>query len=227
MLTVVVNNVCDFSCPGPSLAIFRQPLEATILPSMSDEDWVGEVAGDAEMLLSRAKVDDDEPVNVTRLCRVLTGFAPWVTRSRSRVAMWGGNHRVCVWRGLPIPRARWVICHEIAEWHYLGVNYNGTDLESRCDALGAALVLPRRLMQRAIREHGHRVHTLARKLDVTQALAMLRIGEVDRRPVLLERTPTMRLVRGGLFEWPIELAKAPGIHPVRLPDEGRWGWMAA
>jgi hypothetical protein len=45
--------------------------------------------------------------------------------------------------------------------------------------------------------------------------------------VLLERTPSVRLVRGGLFEWPEKLSKAPGLHPIRLPDEGRWGWMAA
>jgi hypothetical protein len=130
--------------------------------------------------------------------------------------------RVVVRRSVPAPRARWLVCHELAEHHYLRLGYRGADVEARCDALGAALVLPRRLAQLAIREHAHRVSALARSLGVTQALALLRVGEVTRRPVLLERRPGVRLARGAPVEWSIDKRVA---HPVKLSDEGRWGWM--
>lgn len=194
-----------------------------------DHEWLAEIEGDAAMLLARARVEDDDEINVGLLCRRITGFAPWLSRSVSRVAWWEGHHHVVINRLLPVPRARWVICHEIAEWHYLQTGYRAPDIEKRCDALGAALVLPRRLLRRATRTLGHRVHTLSKELDLTQALVMLRLGEVENRPVLFERKPGLLVSRGAPFEWPKNPNQLPRsvAHPIRLPDEQRWGWMAA
>jgi len=190
---------------------------------MLDADALADVEGDASLLLRIAQVDDDEPVDVVALCRALTGHAPWLSRlgPQAQLARVGDGYRVCVRRGLLPERARWLVGHELAEWHYLRTGYRGEDIEARCDALGAALVAPRRAFLSAVRERGHRVYALADDFGVTHALALLRIGEVTLRPVALPRRLGL-VVRGEPYAWD----ESPS-HPVRLRDEGRWGRMAA
>jgi hypothetical protein len=191
--------------------------------SVTNED-LADVEGDAALLLREARIEDDEPVPVAKLCRSLIGEGPMLTRSGPEACCIRVRERwrVCVRSFVAPARARWLVCHELAEYHYARTGYRGADVEARCDALGAALVVPRRLMLSAMGVHSHRVHSLARSLGVTQALALLRVGEVSGRPVMLERRPGVRLSRGEEFIW---AESHPCAHPVKLPDEGRWGWM--
>lgn len=194
-----------------------------------DESVIADVAGDADLLLRLAKCPDDEKVDVIKLCRSMTRFAPWMSRlgPEAHRSLENKKPRVILRAGLPPARARFLVCHELAEIHYYDhLKYVGEDIEARCDALGAALVAPRRLARAAIREHGHRVHRLAHSLGVPQALALLRVGELDRRPVLLLR-PQGNIARGALFEWPQERVRDRSVHPIKLSDEDRWGLMAA
>jgi len=197
---------------------------------MLDEDAIADIEGDAALLLRLANVDDDQPPSVVTLCRRLTGHAPFLSRlgPEAQLARVGDDFRVCVRAGLLPTRSRWLVGHELAEFHYRRTGYRGEDIEARCDALGAALVAPRRLVRCAIREHAHRVHDLAEALEITQSCALLRVGEVDRRPVLLLRPPTP-IARGAAFPWPAagQRQERRDFHPVRLVDELRWGLMAA
>lgn len=205
---------------------------------MLDADAIADVEGDADLLLRLARIDDEDVVDVLALARHRTMTGRGIFRSRtgpeSYLSGWGDDTQVCIRAGLLPERARWLVGHELAELHYRRIGYVGEDREARCDALGAALVAPRRAMRRAIREHAHRVHSLARELQVTQSLALLRLGEVDQRPVLLDR-PGGVIVRGRDFVWPSGpgLARAilrggDGCHPCPIRDEeGRRGLMAA
>lgn len=199
---------------------------------MLDEDAVGDLAGDAELRLREARLDDDEPPNMAKLCVAMTGHPFWWSRvgPESCLARVNDERRVVVRRGVPPARARFLIGHELGHLHHLLVGYRGEDLEERCDAFAAALVAPRRAVRAATKRHAHRVSQLAEALKVTQACALLRLGEVDRRPVLLLRRPP--IARGAAFAWPDSLRRAvsappEGTHPVRLSDERRWGLMAA
>lgn len=193
---------------------------------MLDEDAIADLAGDAELLLKLARLDDDEPPDIIALCRHMTGRGPWLSRlgPEAQLSRLGDGHQVCVRAGLLPGRARWLVGHELAELHFERIGYRGTDIEARADALGAALVAPPRAVRRAIKRHAHSVHRLALALNVTQSLALLRIGEVVRRPVMLLRKPPV--VRGALFAWS-ESGRSDGAHPIRITDEPRWGLMAA
>lgn len=195
-----------------------------------DEDALADIEGDADLLLRLARVDDDEPPDVVALARSMTGRAPYLSRRgpEAHLARIGDGHQVCLRAGLQAGRARWLVGHELAELHYRRTGYQGEDIEARCDALGAALVAPRRAVRAAIRAHAHRVHALARALAVTQSTALLRIGEVAGRPVVLVRAAGL-VARGDAFPWPPSPMRAPpGSHPLRITDEpARWGLMAA
>ncbi len=197
-----------------------------------DEDAIADVEGDASLLLRLAKVGDDEPPNVVSLCRALTGYPPFLTRTGPEAALVrvGDVYRVTVRRGLLPARARWLVGHELAEWHYLRVRYLEADIEARCDALGACLVAPRASVLRAMRARDG-VRSLARALNVTQSCALLRLGEVVRRPVVAHR-PRGLTTRGAAFAWPEALARGQpvrvrGARLVQLVDERRWGMLAA
>lgn len=193
---------------------------------MLTEDDLVEVEGDAAALLRAAKLADDERVDVVALARATMGAPPMLSRTgaeSTRIRVYD-QWRAVVRAHVPAPRARWLVCHELAEHHYLSRGYRGEDIEARSDALGAALVVPRRLARAAMAHHGHRIARLAATLGVTQALSLLRVGEVDRRPVLLLRRPGVRLARGAAFEWPSEIGRR--ARSVKLTDEAREGWMA-
>lgn len=192
-----------------------------------------DIEGDALAVYRFAGADADEPPSIARLCELVTGFLPRYARMRpdGKCAVDDyGDLRVSVRPSLPARRARFVVAHEIAEWWYMRNNYACLDIEDRCNALGAALVVPRPAAQQVLREAGHSPMMLAQVFGVERCLALLRIGEVTGRPVaLLRKCP---IFRGEAFEWPqdpVELERlvrepAPEIHPVRL--EQRWGLMA-
>jgi hypothetical protein len=195
-----------------------------------DDDTLADLEGDASLLRRCAGLDDDALPSPVALVRQATGHPPLLSRALRQEACFarvGDAWRVVVSaRALPARRG-WLACHEVAEQHLRAQGYQGADIEERADALGAALVLPRLVLRAACRRHGHRVHVLARELRTTQSLVLLRLGEVERRPVALVRRGVVT-VRGEPFAWPRRVgAEVPGTHPLRITDEpARVGVMA-
>jgi hypothetical protein len=192
---------------------------------------IADVEGDAASIYRLARADESDPPSIATLCRAVTGYPPTVAKMREegRCARVGDTWRVFVRRGLSAQRARFIVAHEIAEAWHRRIGYAEPDVEERCDALGAALVVPRAACAAVLRS-GHSPKLVAEAFGVERPLALLRIGEVTGRPVLLVRRRP--IARGEPFAWPaseteaLRAVKAPpaSVHPVNLG--GRWGLMA-
>lgn len=201
-----------------------------------DRDSLADVDGDAVCVFKMAGVDPSDPPSIYKLISILLGAPPTFARIRDAgcLARVGDGWRVFIRAKTPAPRARHVAAHELAHFYYDRCGYFGDDIEARCDALGASLIAPRIPFQRAVAEYGCRVHALAEAFGVTQSVALLRVGEVASRPVVLLRSDAPPIVRGDEFSWPDapRLRQAirlppPGVHPLRIVDESRrWGLMA-
>jgi len=190
---------------------------------------LAELEGWAGAMLRASNVDTDGPVPVVALARAVTGHAPrWTSLPQASVVRGGV---IYLRRGLPLTKAREAVCHELAEVAHAG--YCGADIEARCDTLGAMLLAPRGAFRRAVTRLGHRVHELAKVFCCSQSLALLRVGEVTGRPVML-LTPRGQLARGDAFGWPststLVRALRDGrsrVHPLQITDApDRWGLMA-
>lgn len=118
----------------------------------------------------------------------------------------GGRWHITIKRGLHPARARHIVGHELAEWHYRRLGYRGEQLESRCDALGAAICAPKPLVERAVARFGPCCVRLAKHLRLQPSLCHLRLGEATGRPVALW-SPERQIYRGDDYNWP-ELASA-------------------
>ncbi len=195
-------------------------------------DDLADVEGDAALL--RKLANEEELVSTYALTKRLLGAPPEMASIRTEACLCrlGGTWRIYVRRRTPAARARWLVGHELGHWLYRERGLPREEEEARCDAMGAALVVPRRAFQEAIRNlGGHRVHRLASAFVTTQSIALLRIGEVTGRPGALVRQRDA-LVRGEAFGWPPDLQRAaqrppPELHPLRITDEiGRVGLMA-
>lgn len=127
---------------------------------------------------------------------------------------------------------RWTLLHELAEHHLIRIGYRESDAELVAQAIAAALVMPAEGFRAAVRDHGHQLPKLARQFMATQTAAVLRIGEVEHRPVCVV-APTHIRTRAPVdeeFNWPPssrlrELAKAkrlpPEVRRVALTDDRR------
>jgi hypothetical protein len=121
----------------------------------------------------------------------------------------------------PLHAQRFVLCHELAH-RLLGPSAT----EHQCDALAAALLLPREAFLRALRQHRWRLAPMARVFCATESCVALRAGEVTTKPLALV-TPRSVRIRGAAFAWPSaaelqalpETAKLPGIRRVSLQDD--------
>lgn len=190
-----------------------------------------EIEGDVVALLRAAKLDDDEPPDLERICEYLTGagpqLAPLGPRTEGRVRKTGiGNARRIEMRlgVLGTPRGRIVLGHECA--HVYAAKYLRREVtEPWCDSFGAMLAAPRRATTLAMREVGHSPVMLGAVLEVEPEAALLRIGEVSGRPVALERRAKRLVARGEPFPWPTVQAirELVDVHPVRVG--ARWGFM--
>lgn len=188
---------------------------------MGEADWV---AGE---ILRLAGHSGEQAPNIAQVCRDLLGAPPRLVPIACEAALVyvAGCHEVWLRPDVPAERARWLVAHELAEWWHLRTGYQGDDVESRCDAVGAALVAPRPAFVRAVERVGHSVHLLASAFAVPQALAMLRVGEVTGRPVLLLRRPRS-LHRGQPYQW--TRRDLAGRHAQRIRLDGtRWGLVAS
>lgn len=192
---------------------------------MLSGDDLAEAEGVATWILRRAGVDPDDAVSTRAVARGL-GISVRRERqlARGSIVYLRGEARIYVHPRLTPQREEWVIGHELGHWARPEVERSEHE-ERMCDAIGAALVAPRAAVARIARQIGHRVHAVAELLHVEQSLALLRIGEVTGRSVILLRSPA--IARGDAFEWgetPRALPRSIA-HPIRV--DGRWGMMAA
>lgn len=179
-------------------------------------------------IMRRTNVDPDRPVSTKTMAARMTGHVAQAGRilDAGQNAIVSGVHRIFWNVRLPNERVTWVVGHELCHvWFRMREEaHEHEDLV--CDIVGAMLVAPREAFRRAVRTVGQRVHALAGHFKTTEALALLRVGEVTGRSVLLVR-PSSRIARGEPFVWPEDLRSVPRsvAHPIRV--DGRWGMMAA
>lgn len=194
---------------------------------MLTEDELQEIEGDVGACLRLAHVDDDEPPDLVAVAVAVTGSGPQLAPGR-REGRWTGRRIELRFDLAGTPRGRHVLGHEIAH-AYAERFLRREPTEAWCDAFGAALAAPRRAVRGAVTLVGHRVHALAELLEVEQAGALLRLGEVTGRPVALVRRPGLVVARGEPYPWPplreVLRARPAGLHPVRVGE--RWGMMRA
>ncbi len=151
--------------------------------------------------------------------------------SQGTIALVKGQWRIYIRSGTPWPRARWIAGHELAHWWFKRIGYTGPDLEARCDAPGAALIVPRPVLVQVHSKPGDDVRAIADELKTTQSLALLRVSEVTGRPgaVLRRAGPIVRGEPCGHL--PLEYGKRvlhPSVKRVPITDEEqRTGVVAA
>jgi hypothetical protein len=197
---------------------------------MLTADDLAEAEGIAARFLHDARIEADEVPSMDLLAsrtiksRVLTARLVGVEGDLSQL---GDRWILRVHRLAHPARRGWIIGHELGHFWFREQAREPSDrayLEAMCDAIGAALVIPRAAMKAARGHLGDRVASIAAVFETTRALTMLRIGEVTGRPVRL-LGPRPR-VRGELFEWGDgSPSQRRHVHPIRLSDERKWGLM--
>ncbi len=182
----------------------------------------------ARHIIELADGDETRPLSVKTIAQRLTQRpirrAP--IRQEGSIARIDDRYELFLRHRLRPKREPWIIGHELGHWWWMSRDEHPENEEAWCDAIGAYLVAPRAAFANLRRRLGDRVHALAEHFRCEQALALLRIGEVTGRPVLLFRGPTA-LARGDAFEWsraPRSLPRSVA-HLIRVDD--RWGMMAA
>lgn len=187
-----------------------------------------DIEGEAGAIIRAAGLDDEEPTDMRALCIATTGSAPEFARltTEASSAIINGRARVFVRRGTSPARARWLVGHELAEIHLAARGYSEPDIEHVCDAMGAALAVPRRAYLRARQIHGDAHREIAIALGTTESVALLREGEATGRPVSVIRAAGA-IVRGEPFVWPVRLelrrakrARHESIERSAIRDEG-------
>ncbi|NUP08396.1 MAG: ImmA/IrrE family metallo-endopeptidase [Polyangiaceae bacterium] len=179
-------------------------------------------------------LDPERPLPPGILCEKLFGTRPKRMAGLSREGRMGivrGEVWIYVRAGTNAARERFVLGHEMAHG-LLGEHHSDANiaLERRCDLLGSCLLVPRPAFELAFRRWGYAVYDLAHALSITQASAMLRLGEVTGRSVRL-LGPRERF-RGEPFDWPDVRKCLRGgcrsiAHPIKLVDERKWGMIAS
>jgi hypothetical protein len=197
---------------------------------MLNEDQLADIETRALAFLAQYGIRDDRPIDVELLALRATGcrVREVSQQEEAKLRHVNGLPVLQARPGLKATRARWLAGHELGELYLLRTGLVVEDKEEWCDAFGASVVAPRRLVLALIEEHGHSVYTISHEAGVTQSVALLRIGELTGRPVALLRggfSPT--LIRGDFYAWPDAagmLALARGAdrsiaHPVKIVDE--------
>ena len=187
-------------------------------------------------MLEEAEVDPERGASIDLISLRLTKAKPRYVRmvGTADFNVFDGRPIIRVHEALPPAVKREKASHELGEWraHTTGRRFRSLlEREAWCDAVGARLLCPSRAVRAVVKHHGHRVHAIAEAFGVTQAMSLLRVGEVTGRPVALLRRPGV-IVRGDDYGWPdeTELARmvrqrSPAVHAIRVDD--RWGLMAA
>lgn len=189
--------------------------------------------GIAVDLLTRAGYDPTDRPGARAIAARLHGFGcieRWpglATRGPAWSCTVHGCVRIVLRGGLAPEHRNFAIAHELAELELRRLGYLDEDLEEASDAIGAALVAPRRAFAVVLREIGADYAALADAFVATESLVALRMGEVTGEPMVLV-TPQRVRVRGATFEWGDEgdvraaaRRAGPGVRKVRLRDDPR------
>src|SRR5690606_2686750 len=116
-------------------------------------------------------------------------------RCNGAIVFDGISWRIVVSARLKCWRRDFVILHELAHWA-LGPSAS----EDACDALAAALLVPRRVFLQSLIDVGPQLSDLADHLEVSESFVALRFAEVTGSPVALI-SPSRIRVRGGAAKW--------------------------
>jgi len=183
-----------------------------------------EIEGEAALMVG----DTSEAPRVLALARRVLGGAGTVLTVHARalpgdaaLATVNGERRIYLRSGLSPLRQRWAVAHELGHLA-LELDSSTRENEDACDAFAAALLLPRRAFQVALRETGVSYTKLAQWFVTTESCAALRLGEVTDVPLALV-APSRTRVRGAEFGWPLELraGRIPGVRRATLRDDRR------
>jgi hypothetical protein len=131
----------------------------------------------------------------------------------------GSNWRIYI-RSSAAPRVkRFALLHELAHWA-LGVEAT----EAECDALAAALLVPRQAFLLAVGGLGEKLPRLAQHFSTSESCVALRHGEATGAPMVLVTPSTVR-ARGAEWSWPTETKlrawarhPIPGLRKAKLRD---------
>lgn len=189
---------------------------------------LADIEGEAEAIYRAAGFDSDEQAPSVALARRLLGpeairnsFADRLPGNGALVRV-GNDWRIYIRAGAEVRVKRFVLLHELAHWA-LGARATEED----CDALAAALLVPRRAFIRHLRSTGVALPRLARVFSTTESCVALRLGEATDQPLVLVAPRSVR-VRGREWSWPNEeslraLARghAPGLKKTRLREDSR------
>lgn len=197
--------------------------------------WDGaEAEGVARWLYDRAGADLDDPPDPLDLADALgvnveyaRGDTIGQDGTLSRI---DGRWTVQLSRSAPVERARFALGHELGEWACR--RRIEPEIEALCDAISAAVLLPRPALLAALRHFGDDLPALARAFRVTETCAALRVGEVTGRPMLLV-SPGLVRARGEAYGWPTDSevrrqmrsGELPGLRSCRLGDDRRRTWL--
>lgn len=163
--------------------------------------------GEAGAILRGAGWDEDCAIPARRLAEAILG--PGCVQEARLAASDACLARVHEqWRIYLRPRLgkvtrRWLICHELAEWHLRRVGYAEPDVEAVANRIGAALVAPWHAYRSAFRRHGTNFPRLARAFSASPTCAALRMAEVVGTPVAVVAPRYERVHPGDAgWRWP-------------------------
>jgi hypothetical protein len=187
-----------------------------------------DIEGTALALYRRAGLEPDAPADPIDLAERLLGVGcvryahasdlPGV----AALVRVGGSFRIYLRGRASAQRQAFGVLHELG---HVAAGFDAP--EQACDAIAAALWMPRPAFQRAAREHGADWASLARRFGATESAVSLRWGEAIGEPLVLVAPRTVR-VRGEEYEWPPETllrqlsrSELPGLARARLSDDSR------
>lgn len=183
----------------------------------------------------RLGVDPATPTSTFRLAKLKLGpdaieRAAQLVGAPARLFTVRGEQRIAVNRRIPVAYQLHAVGHELGHLVLEENGYREDDVESVCDAFGAALLAPMPAVRALLRAFGRDHEAIADEVVSTQTWAALRIAEVLGIPRAV-LTPQRVYARGPeTFEWCAEeelrrLAKArsmrPGLARARLTDDPR------
>jgi hypothetical protein len=140
-----------------------------------------------------------------------------------------GQPRFAIKRSAPLEYQKFWLGHELGHYVFERAGYVGEDIESVCDAFGAAVMAPRPAVLRLHQQFGLDFRKIADAVRATQTWAALRIGEVLRRPLAAVSPGAVRVRGPEAWVWPDESTlrrwasgrSRPGLAKVRLTDQPR------
>lgn len=176
------------------------------------------------------QLDPSTPESTFKLIRLEIGAVVRADMAGREEATFphGGERLVALRRGLPLPYAVFWAGHGLAHVLLEREGLQGEELERACDYLGAALIAPRPAMHRLFNEYGFDLGAIAAIARSTQTWVTLRIGEVERVPVVAISPHAVRARGPEEWVWPDERTLRswgrtgrPGLRKVIITDGGR------